>query len=57
MPSRIFGPKKEVRGRRELHNEELCNLYSSPDAILIESREIYRGRSPLGRLENNIKML
>jgi hypothetical protein len=32
---RIFGPKKgEVTGeRRKLHNEELHNLYSSPDII------------------------
>jgi hypothetical protein len=29
---RIFGPKRdEVTGRwRKLHNEELCDLYSSP---------------------------
>jgi hypothetical protein len=32
---RIFGPKRdEVTGeRRKLHNEELHNLYSSPDII------------------------
>jgi hypothetical protein len=32
---RIFGPKRdEVTGeRRKLHNEELHNLYSSPDTI------------------------
>jgi hypothetical protein len=32
---RIFGPKSvEVRGEwRKLHNEELHNLYSSPDII------------------------
>jgi hypothetical protein len=32
---RIFGPKKdEVTGEwRKLHNEELHNLYSSPDVI------------------------
>jgi hypothetical protein len=32
---RIFGPKRdEVTGEwRELHNEELHNLYSSPDII------------------------
>jgi hypothetical protein len=32
---RIFGPKRdEVRGEwRKLHNEELHNLYSSPDII------------------------
>jgi hypothetical protein len=38
---RIFGPKRdEVTGEwRKLHNEELHNLYSSPDIIkLIKSR-------------------
>jgi hypothetical protein len=32
---RIFGPKRdEVRGEwKKLHNEELHNLYSSPDII------------------------
>jgi hypothetical protein len=34
---RIFGPKRdEVTGEwRKLHNEELCNLYSSPSIIRI----------------------
>jgi hypothetical protein len=37
---RIFGPKRdEVTGVRELHNEELHNLYSSPGIIrIIKSR-------------------
>jgi hypothetical protein len=32
---RIFGPKRDetVVGRRKLHNEELHNLYSSPNVI------------------------
>jgi hypothetical protein len=32
---RIFGPKKkeEVGGWRRLHNEELHNLYTSPNII------------------------
>jgi hypothetical protein len=32
---RIFGPNRdEVTGEwRKTHNEELCNLYSSPDNI------------------------
>jgi hypothetical protein len=35
VPRRIFGPKRdEVTGEwRKLHNEELHNLYSSPDII------------------------
>jgi hypothetical protein len=39
---RIFGPKRdEVTGeRRKLHNEELHNLYSSPDII----RQVKSGR-------------
>jgi hypothetical protein len=38
---RIFGPKRdEVTGEwRKLHNEELCDLYSSPSIIrIIKSR-------------------
>jgi hypothetical protein len=33
---RIYGPKRdEVTGEwRKLHNEELYNLYSSPDIIM-----------------------
>jgi hypothetical protein len=32
---RIFGPKRDevTGGWRKLHNEELCNLYSSPSII------------------------
>jgi hypothetical protein len=32
---RIFGPKMDevTRGRRKLHNEELHNLYLSPNII------------------------
>jgi hypothetical protein len=32
---RIFGPKRDevTRGWRKLHNEELHNLYSSPNII------------------------
>jgi hypothetical protein len=37
---RIFGPRDEVMGDwRKLHNEELHNLYSSPNIIrMIKSR-------------------
>jgi hypothetical protein len=41
--SRIFGPKRdEVTGEwRKLHNEELHNLYSSPDIIMqVKSRRM-----------------
>jgi hypothetical protein len=40
---RIFGPKRDgVTGRRrKLHNEELHNLYSSPNIIrIIKSRRM-----------------
>jgi hypothetical protein len=60
---RIFGPRRdEVMGKwRKLHNEELHNLYSSPNIIrMIKSRRMrnaYRifvgkpeGKRPLGRL-------
>jgi hypothetical protein len=32
---RIFGPKRDevAVGWRKLHNEELCDLYSSPSTI------------------------
>jgi hypothetical protein len=35
MLKRIFGPKRDeiTEGWRKLHNEELCNLYSSPSII------------------------
>jgi hypothetical protein len=38
---RIFGPKKEeVTGeRRKLHNEELNDLYFSPNIVRVKNRE------------------
>ena len=40
---RIFGPKRDevTREWRKLHNEELSNLYSSPNIVrVIKSREM-----------------
>jgi hypothetical protein len=40
---RIFGPKREevAGGWRRLHNEELHNLYASPDIMwVIKSRKM-----------------
>jgi hypothetical protein len=39
----IFGPKRDkvIGGRRKLHNEELHNLYCSPNIIrIIKSRRM-----------------
>jgi hypothetical protein len=50
---RIFGPKRdEVRGEwRKLHNEELHNLYSSPNIIrMIKSRRM-RWAGHVARME------
>jgi hypothetical protein len=40
---RIFGPRRDevTGGWRELHNEDLCDLYSSPSLIrIIKSRRM-----------------
>jgi hypothetical protein len=53
MLRRIFGPKRdEVRGDwRKLHNEELHNLYSSPNIIrMIKSRRM-RWAGHVARME------
>jgi hypothetical protein len=44
---RIFGPKRDevTGGWRKLHNEELCDLYSSPSIIrMIQVKEDEMGR-------------
>jgi hypothetical protein len=49
---RIFGPKKEevAGGWRRLHNEELHNLYTSPNIIrVIKSRRV-RWAGPVARM-------
>jgi hypothetical protein len=55
---RIFGPKRdEVTGElRKLHNEELHNLYSSPDIIRqIKSRRM-RWAGHMARVEEERKV-
>jgi hypothetical protein len=59
---RIFGPKREevARGWRRLHNEELHNLYTSPNVIrVIKSRGMrWAGHfEPTGDLRNAYKIL
>jgi hypothetical protein len=40
---RIFGPKREEHGLwRKLHNDELHNLYSSPNVVRIIKSRIMR---------------
>jgi hypothetical protein len=59
---RIFGPKRdEVAGEwRKLHNEELHNLYSSPDIIRqveVKANEVGGARSTHGRGEKSVQGL
>jgi hypothetical protein len=52
---RIFGPKRDevIGGWRELHNEELHNLYGSPSIIrMIKSRRM-RGAGHVARMGAN----
>jgi hypothetical protein len=55
---RIFGPKRdEVTGEwRKLHNEELHNLYSSPDIIRQDKSRRMRWASHVARMgeERNV---
>jgi hypothetical protein len=57
---RIFGPKRdEVTGEwRKLHNEELHNLYSSPDTIRqVKANKVGGACSTHGRGEKMYKVL
>jgi hypothetical protein len=59
---RIFGPKRdELTGeRKKLHNEELCDLYSSPSIIrIIKSRRMRWARhvAQMGEKRNVYKLL
>jgi hypothetical protein len=58
---RIFGPKRDVTGDwRKLHNEELHNLYSSPNIIrMIKSRRVRRAGhvARMGETKNAYRIL
>jgi hypothetical protein len=49
---RIFGPKRDevTGGWRKLHNEELCDLYSSPSIIRIITARRARWAGHVGRM-------
>ena len=52
---RIFGPKRDENGEwRRLHNEELHNLYRSPNIVrVIKSRRL-RWAGHVARMEEGI---
>jgi hypothetical protein len=49
---RIFGPKRDevTRGWRKLHNEELHNLYSSPNIIRMAKSRRMRFSGTVARM-------
>ena len=61
---RIFGPKRDevTREWRKLHNEELNDLYCSPNIVGVYRVLVgkHKGKKPLGRprrrWEDNIKL-
>jgi hypothetical protein len=49
---RIFGPKREEDGSwRKLHNDELHNLYSSPNIVRVIKSRSMRGAGHVARME------
>jgi hypothetical protein len=56
---RIFGPKRdEVTGEcRKLHNEELCDLYSSPNIIRIIKSRRMRWAGHVARMGEKRKLI
>ena len=53
MLRRIFGPKKDgVTGEwRKLHNEELNDLYSSPNSVRVIKSRLMRWAEHVARME------
>jgi hypothetical protein len=48
---RIFGPKREEDGQwRKLHNDELHNLYSSPNVVRVIKSRRMRWTEHVGRM-------
>jgi hypothetical protein len=52
MLRRIFGPKKEEdRSQRKLHNDELHDLYSSPNIVRVIKSRRMRWAGRVARME------
>jgi hypothetical protein len=61
VPRRILGPKREdvAGGWKRLHNEELYNIYASPNIMVIKSRRMMWARhaTRMGDMRNEYKIL
>ena len=59
MLRRIFGPKRdEVTGEsRRLHNEELHDMYSTPNIVGVIRSRIIRRKGDVARVRNRQKEL